>query len=90
MEKHEKQTRNAIEIATKAGALHDSFVGLAKDLLKIEKALDNAQTSYDDAMKKVKTGRGNLVKKVLDIKDLGAKTKKQLDVALVEAAQEDQ
>ena len=88
--KHEKQTRNAIEIATKAGALHDKFVGFAEELEIIGKTLDNAQKSYQNAKGKLSAGKGNLIKKVLDIKDLGAKTKKQLNVTLVEAAKEDQ
>lgn len=88
--KHEKQTKNAIEIATKAGALYDKFVGLTDDLDTIKRALNNAETGYQGAMGKLTDGKGNLVKRVEDIKDLGAKTKKQLNVALVEAAKEDQ
>ena len=65
-------------------------MGLAEDLETIGKTLNNAETSYKNAMGKLKTGKGNLVKKVLDIKDLGAKTKKQLKIASVQAADKDQ
>jgi DNA recombination protein RmuC len=36
------------------------------------------QKSYDDAMNKLKTGRGNLINRAQEIKELGARTNKQL------------
>lgn len=86
--KQEKQTRNALEIARKSGALYDKFVGLYDDLLKLGGKLKDASDAYHDTLNKLKTGAGNLVKRVEDIKKLGAKAEKTLPAALVQEAEE--
>ena len=88
--KHEKQTRNAIEIATKAGSFYDKLVGFVEDLDRIGTTLESAQQTYETAKGKLSTGKGNLIRKAEAIKELGAKTKKQLKIASVQAADEDQ
>jgi DNA recombination protein RmuC len=75
---NERQTRNAIEIADQAGKLYDKFHGLLEDLKMIGNRLDSAQDSYNNAFKKLSSGRGNLLGQVEKLKKLGAKAKKQL------------
>lgn len=75
---NEKQTKNAIEIARQAGALHDKFVGFIEDMGRIKKSLDQSNIAYDKAFIKLRTGNGNLIDATIRIKKLGAKTKKQL------------
>ena len=77
--KQEQQTRNAIDIATKAGALYDKFVGFTNDLRKIGDKLDDAKSAYADAFGKLSSGSGNLVGRVETLKKLGAKASKRLD-----------
>lgn len=77
--KQEQQTRNAIDIATKAGALYDKFVGFTNDLRKIGDKLDDARSAYADAFGKLSSGSGNLVGRVETLKKLGAKASKKLD-----------
>ncbi len=77
--KQEQQTRNAIDIATKAGALYDKFVGFINDLKKLGENLDRARESYSDAFGKLSTGSGNLIGRVENLKKLGAKTSKQIE-----------
>lgn len=74
---NEKQTKNAIEIARQAGALHDKFVGFIEDMEKIKKSLDQSNASYDKAFNKLKSGKGNLIDATIKLEKLGAKTKKQ-------------
>ncbi len=76
---HEKQTRNALEIAKQGGKLYDKFEGFLKDLEKIGDNLNKAQASYNDAHKKLVSGRGNLLGQVEKLKTMGAKAAKQLD-----------
>ena len=76
--KQDKQTKNALEIAKQSGALYDKFVGFVEDLEKIDKGLNTAKTAYDGAVNKLKTGSGNLIRRVEGIKKLGAKATKQL------------
>jgi DNA recombination protein RmuC len=82
--KQENQTKNAQEIARLSGTLYDKFVGFSEDLSKIKLNIDRASGAYDDALKKLKTGNGNIVRTAEKIKELGAKTNKSLPVALIE------
>ena len=85
MWQNEKQKQNAIDIANQAGALYDSFTNLTEDLLKVGKQIGTVQNTYDTAMKKL-TGKGNLIKKVENLKKLGARASKQLDSNLLNKA----
>ncbi len=72
--KQENQTKNAQEIARLSGALYDKFVGFAEDMLKIKINIERSANAYDDAMKKMKDGTGNIIRTAEKIKELGAKT----------------
>lgn len=85
MWQNEKQKQNAIQIATQAGALYDSFVNLTDELLKIGRQIGTVQNSYEGAMKKL-TGKGNLIRRVEKLKKLGAKASKQMDQKLLNRA----
>src|SRR5690606_16399970 len=82
--KQEQQTRNAIEIATKAGALYDKFVGFINDMSKIGESIDKSQKAYTDAMNKLTSGTGNLVSRAENIRKLGAKSSKLIDDKFLE------
>lgn len=72
--KQENQTRNAQEIARLSGALYDKFIGFTEDMLRIKTNIDRASASYEDAIKKMKDGSGNIIRTAEKIKELGAKT----------------
>ena len=72
--KQENQTRNAQEIARLSGALYDKFISFTEDFSKIKTNIDRASGAYDDALKKMKTGNGNIIRTAEKIKELGAKT----------------
>lgn len=74
----DKQTKNVMEIATQGGALYDDFVLLAERLLKLGKKIEDTQVAYDDTMKKLKSGKGNIIGRVEKLNKLGAKTKKSM------------
>jgi DNA recombination protein RmuC len=74
----ENQNRNALEIADKAGKMYDKFVGFVEDLQKLGDKIRTVEVEYNEAMKKLQYGRGNLVTRAAQLKDLGAKTSKQL------------
>lgn len=84
--RQEKQTKNVLDIAEAGGKLYDKFVGLSEDLKKLGSQFTTAQKTYDDAMNKMVDGRGNLISQVNRLKKLGSKTKKELDVKLVDQA----
>jgi DNA recombination protein RmuC len=72
--KQENQTRNAQEIARLSGSLYDKFIGFTEDMEKIKNNIDRASGAYNDAIKKMKDGNGNIIRTAEKIKELGAKT----------------
>jgi len=72
--KQENQTKNAQEIARLSGALYDKFIGFTEDMVKIKSNIDRTSNAYDDAVKKMKDGSGNIIRTAEKIKELGAKT----------------
>lgn len=78
----DRQNKNVMEIARQSGALYDKFLGFVTDLQEIEKKLDGAKLAHQNAMKKLSSGKDNLVSKVERIKKLGAKTEKELPEGL--------
>jgi DNA recombination protein RmuC len=85
MWRQENQKKNVLEISKQAGALYDQFVNLTEDLIKVGNQLKTVQGSYDSSMKKL-TGRGNLIKKVENIKQLGVSTSKSIHQNLLDRA----
>ena len=82
--KQDRQTKNVQAIATRGGLLYDKFAGLFADLEDIGKHLARLRESYDGALGKLKTGPGNLLAQVEDLKTLGAKAKKNLPASAPE------
>ncbi len=76
--KQENQSRNAMEIARLAGAMYDKLYGSIEDLQKIQRALDVAQKAYNDSIKKLSEGNGNVLRTAERIKELGAKASKEI------------
>lgn len=90
--RQEKQARNVFEIAEESGKLYDKFYGLIEDLIDVGKKMNAAKISYEEAMKKASSGPGNIVRRMENIKKLGAKTAKSLEnisAELVNKAQEE-
>lgn len=84
--KQEKQNNNALEIARLSGALYDKFVGFTEDMVDVGKRIDSSKNSYVDAMKKLSEGNGNLIRTTEKIKELGAKTSKNMNQNLLQRA----
>ena len=82
--RYEYQNKNALEIAKRAGALYDKFVSFTDDLGEIGHRLEQTHVAYDNAHKKLSSGRGNLVSHVEKLKVLGARASKQLDENLLD------
>lgn len=59
--KHEKQTKNAQDMARYAGALVDKFAGALESLEDAKKSLKKAENSFDDVVSRLHTGRGNML-----------------------------
>lgn len=80
--KNEKQNQNALEIARSGGLLYDKFVLFCEDLIAVGKSLQGAQSSYEEAMKKLRDGKGNLLRQSERLKDFGVRSQKQIPQSL--------
>lgn len=82
--RHEYQNQNALEIASRGGVLYDKFVAFTEDLISLGKRLDMSKQEYENAMKKLTTGTGNLVRQTEMLRELGVKADKKIDGRLLE------
>lgn len=88
MWRHDKQNRNAQEIARQAGAMLDKLRGFVDDMDRIDASLNNARAAWNGAFAKLSTGPGNLIARAQKINSLGARSKKELPDRYTDAAGE--
>ena len=86
--KQEYQNRHVLDIANKAGDLYDKFVGFTEDLITLGRHLDSSKKFYEESMKKLSVGSGNLVRRTEELKKLGAKASKSIDAKLVSKSED--
>ena len=84
--RQEQQTRNVQEIVRRGGELYDKLAAFAKDLTDVGRSLEAARQSYDDAYRKLASGKGNAIRQAEMLKSLGVRPTKSLPLALVEQA----
>ena len=87
MWQQESQKINVLEIARQSGALYDKFCNFVDDLKGIGKSIEQSSKKYDDAMNKLSSGKGNLIKRTETIKKLGAKTTKSLPQEFIDKSE---
>ena len=75
----EKQSQNAEEIAKKGGQLYDKLASFYQDLQKVGDSIERTQKTYESAMNKLQNGRGNLISRADELKELGARSSKTLE-----------
>jgi DNA recombination protein RmuC len=76
----QKQQENVLKIALEAEAMYDKLVLFVEEMQSIGTHLQKAQDSYDKSITRLKTGRGNIIKRAQNIIDLGIKPKKMLEI----------
>ncbi|MBQ8695716.1 MAG: DNA recombination protein RmuC [Bacteroidaceae bacterium] len=70
----ERQQRDVQRIVDTANAIYDKFVNFVDNFGKIETALEKAQEAYSEAFKLLKTGKGNISKRLGELKEMGLLT----------------
>jgi DNA recombination protein RmuC len=86
--KQEYQNRHVLDIANRAGSLYDKFVGFTEDLINLGKHMDISKKSYEESMKKLTSGSGNLVRSIEELRKLGARASKNIDMKLVKRSED--
>ena len=84
--RYEHQSRNAQRIADRAARLYDKMRLFVDDMTSMGQHLDRAQESYNQAMKKLSEGRGNLIAQSEGFRHLGVEIKRSINPRLVEQA----
>lgn len=84
--RYEHQSRNAQQIADRASRLYDKMRLFVDDMSSIGQGLDKAQDNYRQAMKKLTSGRGNLLAQAEAFRGLGVEVKREINPDLVEQA----
>lgn len=74
--RHDRQNRNALEIARQGGALLDKLRGFLEDMDRMDKAISAGREAWNSAYARLATGNGNLMSRAAALRDLGAKAKK--------------
>jgi len=80
----EYQNENAQQIAQKAGNLYDKFVLFLESFEKVGKNIDSAKESYDTALNRISTGKGNVIARVEEFKEMGVTPSKNIAQNLLE------
>jgi DNA recombination protein RmuC len=86
--RYEDQNKNAMIIAKKAGDLYGKFVGFVEALEDVGQKIGKAQESYKTARDRLSKGKGNLVRRTEELKQLGVKAQKELPAELIAQALE--
>lgn len=76
--RYERQDRNAREIAERAGAIYDKLHGFLSEMDKMGRQLSTCTATYESAMTKLCTGRGNILNQAERLTELGVKAKKKI------------
>ena len=76
--RNDRQSRNAIDIATEAGRMLDKLSGFLADMEKIDSSLNAARRAWDGAYNKLATGTGNLLGRAERLRAMGAKATRDL------------
>ncbi|MEW7866730.1 DNA recombination protein RmuC [Aeromonas diversa] len=84
----DRQNQNARLIAERAGRLYEKLRLFVEEMQSLGGSLQRASESYDKAMGRLATGRGNLLVQAERLRELGVEVPKLLPEALVEQARE--
>ncbi|EHA1082759.1 DNA recombination protein RmuC [Photobacterium damselae] len=84
--RNERQNQNAKEIAERASRLYDKLRLFVTDMEAMGASLEKANQSYQGAMNKLVSGRGNVLRQAESFKQLGVEVKRDINPQLTERA----
>jgi DNA recombination protein RmuC len=82
----DRQDRSVEQIVVSAGKLHDQFVRFLESMLEVGAGIERASKSFNTAMSRLESGKGNLIKRTDDLRRFGAKVGKAIPADIVERA----
>lgn len=87
--RQEEQARNVKDIARRGGELYTKLAGFVEALDKVGVRIRQAQESFDEAHRKLKTGPGSVIRQAEMLKRLGIRPSKSLPQGMVEEAMQE-
>lgn len=85
----ELQNKNALKIAERGELMLKKFEGFVGTLETVGASIGKSQEAYDTAMNQLKTGKGNLIRQAVMLKELGIKASGKKTVPLLKGLEED-
>ncbi|MBR9857771.1 MAG: DNA recombination protein RmuC, partial [Gammaproteobacteria bacterium] len=85
----ERQNQNARKIAESAGKIYEKLRLFTEDMEAVGQSLQRADDNYQRAMKKLSSGRGNLIRQAEAFRELGVEVTKPLPEHLQARAAEE-
>ncbi|MCK0536228.1 DNA recombination protein RmuC [Alcanivorax quisquiliarum] len=76
--RYEYQNRNAISIADRAGRICDQISLLEESLRQVGDRLSQANDAWETSYRRLSEGRGNLLRQAHQLRDLGARARRNL------------
>ncbi len=76
----QRQQENSKKIAEEAEAMYEKLVGFVDEMKLVGSHIQKTQDSYDIAMSRLSSGRGNVIRRAQNMKNLGLKPKKSLSI----------
>ncbi len=76
--RYERQNENARSIADRAGKLYDKLCLFLEDFEKIGRQLNTVHFTYDNALNRLRQGRGNVIQQAEAFRELGVKVRREL------------
>jgi DNA recombination protein RmuC len=80
----QRQQEHTKKIVDEAEAMYDKLVSFVEEMQNIGTHLQRSQNSYESAMKRLSSGRGNIIKRAENMRELGLKPKKLLEISSLE------
>lgn len=80
----QRQEEHAQKIAAEAEAMYDKLVLFLDEMNNIGTQIQRTHDSYEKAMNRLSSGRGNVIRRAKNIVALGIKTKKELPISTSE------
>lgn len=82
----EEQNKHTAELANRAERFYNKLNSFLESMQGVGKQLDKARSTYDDAVKLLCTGKGNLISQAAQFRELGVSVSKELPAELVKIA----
>jgi len=77
----QRQEEHANKIVSEAEAMYEKLVLFVDEMHKVGSHLQKAQDAYDISIKRLKSGKGNIIKRAENMVELGLKPRKVLNIS---------